>query len=1252
MGSASLSSGIPASAATTIRPDVVEPPSPEDGTNLKRSLQIDMKGLMGDAVGNMSISPDNRDVVLAARKGLFIIDLEAPLNVPRFLPQGGTWDVADVQWNPHLSHNEYIVSTSSEKLLIWNLFQGGRGRTSIEHVLRSHYRAITDINWHTIEPDVVVSTGIDSWQWAWDLRTVQKPIMGLCAFGPAGTQVKWNRVDGNILASSHSNGVLIWDRRKGSLPIQRIAAHGAKIYGIDWAHDRRNELVTCSLDKTIKIWDTQSAQPNHVIHTSYPVWRARDLLFGQGVLSLPQRGETALEMYAHEDPTTPIETFEGHADVVKEFVWRRGGEDNNEFQLITWSKDKTLRFWPVDTEMIQVAQLLRAGTTPTRTTTNAPERKNSKISFSNPPIGNDPPPTLSAPIGARGILAEVRAPPPHRPVRFAQRESTGRRNTVDTLREDKPQPARSRPMFVPAMATSVKDSGNLGTMSRGPFAGGRSAQITTFQWLSNVKVGNARDGSSGPGSGGDSGEASRIGSRSRPASSTELTNSHAYSRTRERSASRDEPEEQVPDPAPTLQEEITSVVSKLNSPKLKLEKADFSAKKRTCTFGLQGPWGESTSVFLRITFTFPREYPQAHYPDGIPTVDLERSPLISIRQRAFILRRLREMREKERPCLEKCLSFLFFGDQQEDSGHHAAIDSESSSEDEAPAARRGEPGPSALRGDKNLAEPRTSQGVFGVNGQLVCFFRAPPRIVRNPLREISVSPSVNSRAPDSAPRLFQSPALLSDAVKRLSSAAQDRDPGSVERKRGDDGSNANNVLRIMDNLFTFSHAQRPVFITKPRRVSENSRQVDDYALLPTRRSSVYIKSTEGVLGVPDMEAAVRYVLKGRDFADVCKTNASVARLLGRSDHERVLRTLHVLASRRADQNVLLARGGVDPLLAALGTKLYKELLAEKDIQMLVFASILLLNSRRSRTKGSNSPSPAATSRKISLEYFDSRRSGNRQDSPFSPPSNPSTPAQTPGGHVITLNSPSSKGSWSSLFNASSMRQLVSGTRAIIKRESARQSSNSPIAKSSWETNEILSGVLPLGSKRGPTFSQVLSGRSALPEKRQITFHPSNMRYSPSLSPQIRSQLICHILAYAEMLLAWQLPEKRGELLKLVEDDIQDIMPRDIIANETLYSAPIGYERPCDSCGHPGDPSLTVCLECGERLPTRCSVCRLTIKGLYHVCSKCLHMSHMKCWRGREDASCATGCGCVCAVPAHESLSNGMVMVSPIMPVTG
>ena len=60
--------------------------------------------------------------------------------------------------------------------LIWNLCLSGK--SAIQHALHSHYRAITDINWHTQDPDVVVSTGIDSWLWAWDLRTPKKPIMG------------------------------------------------------------------------------------------------------------------------------------------------------------------------------------------------------------------------------------------------------------------------------------------------------------------------------------------------------------------------------------------------------------------------------------------------------------------------------------------------------------------------------------------------------------------------------------------------------------------------------------------------------------------------------------------------------------------------------------------------------------------------------------------------------------------------------------------------------------------------------------------------------------------------------------------------------------------------------------------------------------------------------------------------------------------------------------------------------------------
>jgi hypothetical protein len=137
-------------------------------------------------------------------------------------------------------------------------------------------------------------------------------------------------------------------------------------------------LVTCSLDKTIKQWripalgsdeenrDASDPYTSNVITTGYPVWRARNLPFGYGILSLPQRGETALEMFGSPNPetpdekpsATPVERFEGSADVVKEFVWRvRGGNDSTaedrDFQLVTWSKDRKLRVWPIPRDVTE-----------------------------------------------------------------------------------------------------------------------------------------------------------------------------------------------------------------------------------------------------------------------------------------------------------------------------------------------------------------------------------------------------------------------------------------------------------------------------------------------------------------------------------------------------------------------------------------------------------------------------------------------------------------------------------------------------------------------------------------------------------------------------------------------------------------------------------------------------------------------------------------------------------------------------------
>jgi hypothetical protein len=94
--------------------------------------------------------------------------------------------------------------------------------------------------------------------------------------------------------------------------------------------------------------------PSRVIQASAPVFRARNLPFGSGLLSLPQSEETHLDLWALGElgGERVIKTFEGHTDKVKEFVWRiRGGEDldrdDRSFQLITWGMDQSLRFWPI-----------------------------------------------------------------------------------------------------------------------------------------------------------------------------------------------------------------------------------------------------------------------------------------------------------------------------------------------------------------------------------------------------------------------------------------------------------------------------------------------------------------------------------------------------------------------------------------------------------------------------------------------------------------------------------------------------------------------------------------------------------------------------------------------------------------------------------------------------------------------------------------------------------------------------------------
>ncbi|KAG9311307.1 hypothetical protein JVU11DRAFT_8395 [Chiua virens] len=683
------------------------------------------------------------------------------------------------------------------------------------------------------------------------------------------------------------------------------------------------------------------------------------------------------------------------------------------------------------------------------------------------------------------------------------------------------------------------------TMSRGYAGSGKGTKVgmDALTWLSNVRVGEKRDESSSRDSGMSSGSRSRASHRMDGDTAT----GHAQKRKRSESRLREGKDTEA---AQSLPDDFLPS-------KIRLEKHDLT-KKRACTLGLHGPWGESSSVFIRISFKFPKSYPHAPHPEGTPEIDVERSPLISMQNRAFMLRRLKTIRERRRPCLELCLRFLLFGDENEQVGIPMDMGSESSSEeDDGPPTRKSRDFTvSLLRNNKNLAEPRTSQGIFGPNGELICFFRAPPRIVRPHQGNELSSPSGASRTP----RFFQSPALLSDAVRRLGLAAIDQRPDMVPRRLED----GEHTLRVMTNLLTFSQQRTQwgmAFETKDNAVGND--QGSNISMITYSDGVRWSSESRPRLYLPGEKLPQAYIFQASTLEDLCRFNADVAREHGQFAHERMFRTLQSLfPAHEARQDVF----GVvtHQIVNQMSLHRHREFCVTHDVQMLAMLAVVLLRAYLSSAERSLAYCLEERVRLLQLVEIQGPPSGHI----VSAWPRLSSASETTANYVVGSSpSNSSRGSWSSLFNTGSVRQFMSGvhesistpldalpgklTVSIPPRDTAlrlpnlesprtvrrKTSTVSPISKS-WSESQMVSPLTrhsPFSSAsqvRRPERVHGVDDKLAIQEKKLVVLDedPPQTR----LEPELLSQLACHILVYADMLFSWQLLNKRIELLNTVK----------------------------------------------------------------------------------------------------------------------
>ncbi|KAJ5051882.1 uncharacterized protein L3040_001645 [Drepanopeziza brunnea f. sp. 'multigermtubi'] len=657
---------------------------------------------------------------------------------------------------------------------------------------------------------------------------------------------------------------------------------------------------------SIKFWDygNDIDEPERIIRTDFPVWRARHTPFGWGVLAMPQDTPGNLHLYDcrlsggdKDSYAHAVTKFPGHgAFKVKEFLWRSRGNiddgiDNREFQLVSWGEDNQLRLQHVDPASLQAVGYVKG----------AQVRKKLNVT-------------------RKGAV--------YKTFRTVETTSTEKRAATITG----PRPGSSG-LKISALSTGMKKvnvphPARTHMILRASAMKGREKSCKQddqnqkqIGWMSGIKFAAKVDSTS----------LKRPTSRRLSLLDPEFDEDGDWG----------QPE--------SLHDEIIRIHDQL--PKITFE--DVNMDNRTVVASMNGPWGhDGNAIYIKITIVFPAQYPESK----APSFTLGKTSLMPNDTYAKLKREVHLIAASFVPrkegCLDAVLCYLLgevdletsttffkdFGDLDDDMD---ALADESSSEDDEgddpPMIASQEIGqtvtglrPPTRYSNANVPLPRLCGARFSANGKLTCFFPPKEEKVKSLLETLVVKNNARSKGDP----VFETFGRLNNntspipRIKAMSLASESKTDSEVSDDSGESSSSDSDSSHFRIARFPMSDyfrrtGRRQFRKGSPTVLSQRSSAGGTGTGTGTGTGLGRVRSSKpkNLLSLHDISCllpskpalAKTYAIFG-DGPDVCEHNAKAAQKQGYKELADIWRYAAILLHNEVPLEVLKQTHRNEPLL--------------------------------------------------------------------------------------------------------------------------------------------------------------------------------------------------------------------------------------------------------------------------------------------------------------------------------------------------